>query len=180
MYKQISIEKYFNNRGFTTEDTLMMGSLSISGASFPLEELNSKDLVVDNVPFHLCISNIKYDNIEINNQTIAIEYSIQAKEISFLGVSIYGDYYSDILFLKDGKVVYKDKLKLSNLTSSQCNFNNQRAVSFSYLNHSEKNKIFTKSNIWVNKICFNVPIIFDSIKFSDTPFMHVFSITVSY
>ena len=177
-FYMVDLSKYVNNKGITSAKTINLGNLTLGGSSLPLELLENEVVLIRDIPFSLILSAYEADNIELDNQEILLETNKSIKDIYILGNSIDGDYIDSVSLLFKNEIIKVVKLKLSSITNSVGTFGNIKGLSFSYLHNREIKKIYSEANLWVHRIKLCESLLIDSIKLSDTPFMHVFAITL--
>lgn len=169
--KKIDLKGVFNNRGLTSINDSHNGKLTVTGNSFPIEEVCSNG-VLD--LFDTTCK--KGDNFYLEEQKIILDEPIIATKLLIIGVSVYGDYFGDVEIRLNSRQITKIRIELTNLLSELPFFSsNKSVVKSNYLN-SNGEKYEYVSNIWKQEIDIGFTVTFDELFFFDNPFIHIFSI----
>ena len=173
----LDLNMYMNNRGFTTLDDITEGNLSVVKSSLPILPELKNVFYFKNVPYKLCYGN-KKDNIELDGQTIFFEQIYKTNQINIVGLCLYGDYFDDLNFYLNGKLVKSVKISLSCCNSKLPAFKNETFFHFPYTHNAKKWIIESYINLWLDEIFLDEVIAFDMIELGDNPCMHIFAITI--
>ncbi|MGA5691404.1 hypothetical protein [Cytobacillus pseudoceanisediminis] len=174
----LNLTSFVNNRGITKDNEYELGSLSIGNSSFPESGVDwEKTFWFNQIPFKFSKTDY-YDNLELIGQTIPFE-EMKVRTIHFLGVSSNGDFSEEISFYHKSKLVFKDRLYLSDFLSKKPMFSDQCAIKFEYLHSPSGRYKHVEPRLWYNTIHFDDFYHIDSITLEDNPFIHIFAITFS-
>ncbi|WP_157670263.1 hypothetical protein [Bacillus cereus] len=173
----MNMEPFVNNRGMTYEEECEKGNLTLGNSSLPAEVLmKKKSIKFSGVPFHFTYIEAG-DNIELEGQIIDL-MNIKAYKFHFIGISSNGNLYDNVYFLKDGILVHKDRLFLSDTIATEPAFLDQCVLSLDYAHSVVGKNSNLKPNLWYYCIDFGEEVEFNQIQFEDNPFMHIFAMTI--
>ncbi|WP_214482981.1 hypothetical protein [Bacillus sp. SM2101] len=178
MFKCISLQRYFNNRGVTTEQEFKQGELSLAFSSFPQKYIPfNRSFTHSDIPFMFSKNNHR-DNVEMCGQTIDLGEMYNINKIHFLGTSNNGDFSEDVHLYEDTSHVISKPLGFTDFIEPQPKFNEDVAIQAPYLHtrHGIKNIYFPI--IWYNSINFNKSARANKLMFEDNPSIHIFCITI--
>ena len=179
-YEIINIDRFYNNKGLANDLDYINASLSLVGSSLPKDEIPlNKLFYINNYPY-LISENDLGDNIVLEGQELNLQKNYYASAISFIGCSVYGDYY-DYIHLYDNETLVKSiKIALTDCNSVSAQFGNEQVFKLPYFynKNSEGRKYNSTPIIWSHTINFNETIKFNKMIVEDNPCIHIFSITV--
>jgi len=177
IYTPLNIEKFFNNRGFTSKNDIAKGNLTLGNSSFPLDKFPLENpIIYKGIPF--CFyHNLYGDNIELSGQKITFP-SLNSNKLHIIGNSSNGNLSDYIYILNQNNIMSKVKIKLTCLTETTPFFNNECFWKFDYLHNPLEGSNINSGVLWYVSIDIKDVINFDSFEFPDNPFIHIFAITV--
>lgn len=180
MYNCLDLNAYFNNKGITDIYDRDKGNLDpFIGLSLPASYLVN-ELVIkkddDKIPLRFCLNN-DVDNMELMEQKILIEEKLYS-DIYIVGTCNNGNFYNDILLYSTNGITQKKRIYLSDLFEEQPSNDEVCLISFPYTHTKVGIDNHLKPKLWLHHIKLDKPFKINCIKFSDNPFMHIFSITL--
>ncbi|MGG3805766.1 hypothetical protein [Metabacillus fastidiosus] len=180
MYSCLDLNNYFNNKGITSDYDREKGNLDpFIGLSLPISYIvNKLILEKDNerIPLKFCL-NCSLDNIELTGQEISFKEKIYS-DIYIVGACNNGNFYNDIIVSNNNDEFEKKRFYLSDLFEENP-FNEEICVrSFPYSHTREGINKYFKPKLWLYNIKLDTPFSINKIKFSENPFIHIFSITL--
>ncbi|MGN7471965.1 hypothetical protein [Brevibacillus sp. SAFN-007a] len=172
----LNIGPYLNNRGFTTEQNVQDGNLSLGGSSLPVEGVPlDREFVYKNIPFHFTYK-LEGDNIELEGQTIGFPSQFISK-IHVIGVSSNGSLSDYLYLLQNDVVVKKAKVCLSDFVETVPALGDELAINFEYLHTQVGRNDFYRPNLWYYCVDLEKTYFINGIRLEDNPFMHIFAVT---
>lgn len=173
----MDLSDYLNNHATTYENEMEKGALTISGSSFPANEISFGNKVyIDDIPFRFNNTQF-YDNLVMDDQKIFFN-TARVKRAYFLGCSNNGDFFESITFFKDNKEKVKTIISLSDFLAPSPRYSDKFAFSLSCIHTVRGKNTDFRPNIWYDVINFETPIEINNFHLEYNPFIHIFSITL--
>jgi hypothetical protein len=176
VYQTINLNKYFNSKGITSINNSSIGNLDeFASFSFP-NHFFDETIYYNDVPFNISLSEGN-DNISFENDLIIEIPKNFYTDLYMLGISNNGNFSNKVELLCEEKPIVKLNINMTDLMEDEPFKSNIRFKEIPYI-HSPKGKVDIKTNLWVERIQFEDPVLVDCMEFTSNPFIHIFSITL--
>jgi hypothetical protein len=180
MYNCLNLNEYFNNKGITSIHDREKGDLDpFVGLSLPSSHLTSEftfKIGDDNIPLSFDL-NSDVDNMELTGQEIFIEEKFYS-DIYIVGTCNNGNYYNDILIYCSDGTTLKKRIYLSDIFEENASNDEICLISFPYTHTKTGVEEHLKPKLWLYHIKLENHLYIKGMKFSENPFIHIFSITL--
>ncbi|MFD1447630.1 hypothetical protein [Oceanobacillus profundus] len=178
MYKIINLHYWFNNKGFTNEDDLEKGELSLSFSSLPQKLINfNKNIIYKGIPFKFSQNN-SGDNVEMTGQRIYFGETWDIQKIHVLGTSNNGSFCEEVHIYNDFKPLASKSICFSDFIQPFPQFDEEIVIKFPYTHTQNGINDNFSPIIWYTSIDFDKPIQANNLLFEDNPSMHIFCMTI--
>lgn len=161
-------------------DDNKLGDLTIGLSSYPAEEIPfNKESTFKSVPFQLVKRATGEDNLQLVGQELNIP-PFKVTKIHFIGCSVNGDIYDDLIVKYNQRVIGKERMFLSEVFSEKPAFNDKLFLDFNYSHSRQGINNNLRPKLWYNYIRLNKAEVVNKIEFEDNPFIHIFAITFEH
>ncbi|MCX7570243.1 hypothetical protein OS242_09740 [Tumebacillus sp. DT12] len=175
----VDLTPFLNNAGTCTAAD-RTGGFTPVGSCYPAEHLPAygSAVVFEDKSFVFPVKTAEgYDNMELEAQEIGVPRAAY-HQIDLLGACFNGSYFETFELLLDGQVVHRFQVKLSNFGNNEGWFGEPTVIRCPLIRAKNMDLTNVTASIYGHFETLAEPILFDTIRAGDNPFMHIFAITL--